>query len=38
MEYKKIVIEDKVKLITPGFNLIFGNPYKINVERYIYNE
>lgn len=37
-EYKKIVIEDKVKLITPGFNLIFGNPYKINVERYIVNE
>ena len=36
--YKKIVIEDKVKLITPGFNLIFGNPYKINVERYIVNE
>ena len=37
-DYRKIIIEDKVKLITPGFNRIFGNPYKINVVRYIANE
>ena len=37
-EYKKVTISDKIKLITPGFNRIFGNPYVINVERYIFNE
>ena len=37
-EYDKILVEDKVKLVTPGFNRIFGNPYVINVERYIANE
>lgn len=37
-EYKKIIILDKVRLITPGFNRIFGNPYEINVVRYIANE
>ena len=37
-DYNKIIIGDKVKLITPGFNLIFGNPYKISVVRYIANE
>ena len=37
-KYDKIVVEDKVKLITPGFNRIFGNPYKIQVVRYIANE
>lgn len=37
-EYKMIIVEDQVKLITPGLNLVFGNPYKINIERYIANE
>ena len=37
-KYSKILIEDKIKLITPGFNRIFGNPYKIQVVRYIANE
>jgi len=37
-KYNKIIVEDKVKLITPGFNRIFGNPYKIRVVRYITNE
>ena len=36
--YYKIVIEDSLKLITPGFNHLFGNPYIITVERYIPNE
>ena len=34
-EYEKILLNKNVKLVTPGFNLIFGNPYKISVERYI---
>ena len=37
-EYKKIIISDNVKLITPGLNRVFGDPYKISVERYIVNE
>ena len=37
-EYVKFTISDKLKLATPGFNRIFGNPYIIKVERYIYNE
>lgn len=34
-DYTKVIVSDKVKLITPGFNRIFGNPYKVMVERYI---
>ncbi len=34
-EYEKILLNKNIKLVTPGFNLIFGNPYKISVERYI---
>lgn len=37
-KYNRFTIEDKIKLITPGFNRIFGNPYKIKVVRYIANE
>ena len=37
-EYHKIVITDKVKIITPGLNRILGNPYVIEVVRYIPNE
>ena len=33
-DYDKITIEDNVKLITPGLNLIFGNPYRVSVVRY----
>ena len=37
-DYKNINISDDIKIITPGLNLLFGNPYEINVERYIINE
>lgn len=37
-DYLKITINDSIKLITPGFNRIFGNPYQISVKRYIPNE
>ena len=33
-----LMLKEEVKLITPGFNLIFGNPYKIEVMRFIRNE
>lgn len=32
-EYNKFIISTSVKLITPGFNRLFGNPYVIKVER-----
>lgn len=35
--YYKISITDKVRLITPGLNLIIHNPYEIKVERVISN-
>lgn len=34
-EYYYFKIEKSIKLITPGFNRIFGNPYVVSVERYI---
>ena len=36
-EYYKITITDKVNVITPGLNLIIGNPYEIKVERIVSN-
>ena len=32
------VLAKKIDIITPGLNLIFKNPYKIQVKRVIYNE
>ena len=37
-DYQTLIIKDSLKLITPGFNRLFGNPYKITVTRYIPNE
>ena len=34
-DYDIFNIYDSVKLITPGLNRIMGNPYKIEVTRYI---
>ena len=36
-QYTNITITENVKVITPGLNLILGNPYKITVERVIPN-
>lgn len=36
--YTTIIIEENVKITTPGLNKIFGNPYKIESEIVIYNE
>ena len=37
-DYDVITISNSVKLNTPGFNRIFGNPYNIKVERYLRHE
>ena len=34
-DYDNIVIKENIKLITPGLNRVLGNPYKIEVKRYI---
>ena len=33
--YDKITVKGTVKVVTPGLNLVLGNPYQIVVERYI---
>ena len=37
-KYIEFILEKKVDIITPGLNLIFDNPYKLNVKRVIYND
>lgn len=37
-DYTKIKISNDVSVMTPGLNLILGNPYKIIVERNVPNE
>ena len=37
-DYTKIVISKDINIMTPGLNLILGDPYKIVVERNIPNE
>ena len=34
-DYTKLVFKDKVNIVTPGMNMVFGNPYVITVERVI---
>lgn len=36
-QYTNITISKDIKIITPGLNLVLGNPYKITVERIIPN-
>ncbi len=36
--YDEIKISDKVKIITPGLNRVMGNPYIVEVKRYIPHE
>ena len=36
-KYKKIIIEKKMKVFTPGLSSILGNPYIIKIERVINN-
>lgn len=37
-EYNKITVKTNVKVITPGLNKVLGDPYKIEVSRYVPNE
>lgn len=37
-KYIEFSLIKKVDIITPGLNLIFDNPYNINVKRVIYND
>lgn len=34
-EYYQVLIQDEVNIITPGLGSILGNPYKIEVKRYL---
>lgn len=36
--YDKIIISNNLKLITPGLGKILGNPYKIEITRFVPNE
>ncbi len=36
--YAKIKISKDMNIMTPGLNLILGNPYKISIERNVPNE
>ncbi len=37
-DYIKIKISRDINVITPGLNLILGNPYRISIERNVPNE
>ena len=37
-DYTKIIISEDVDIMTPGLNLVLGDPYKIQIERNIPNE
>lgn len=34
-DYTKLVFKDKVNIVTPGMNRVFGDPYVITIERVI---
>lgn len=34
-DYTKLVFKDKVNIVTPGMNRVFGDPYIITIERVI---
>lgn len=36
-KYSKIIVSEKVHIITPGLNLVLGNDYDVKVERNIPN-
>jgi len=37
-EYTNVKLIKEIELITPGLNLIFNNPYKLEISRSIINE
>lgn len=36
-KYTQVFISENINIITPGLNLIFGNPYKVTIERTVPN-
>lgn len=36
-KYTKILITEDINIMTPGLNLVLGNPYEVKVERVIPN-
>jgi len=34
-DYDNFVIKDKIKIKTPGLNRVLGNPYYVEVKRYV---
>ena len=34
-DYTKLVFKDRVNIVTPGMNKVFGDPYVITIERVI---
>lgn len=36
-KYTKVIIEEEVDIMTPGLNLVLGDPYVVKVERTIPN-
>lgn len=37
-EYTTFTLIKKLEIMTPGLNLIFGNPYNLKVKRVVYHE
>ncbi|MBE6160794.1 MAG: pilus assembly protein [Firmicutes bacterium] len=37
-EYLEFKLSKQIEIVTPGLNLIFKNPYNVEVKRVIYNE
>lgn len=37
-EFKSVIISTKINVLTPGFNLVFSNPFLIESKRVITNE
>lgn len=37
-EYIEFELSKKIQIVTPGLNMIFKNPYNVEVKRVIYNE
>ena len=37
-DYLKVIISDKVDILTPGLNRVLDDPYVVKVERVLYND
>ena len=37
-DYVKVILYKDIDIITPGLNRVFDDPYKVIVERFVYND